>query len=222
MDRLKCLVCLQPVSEPLFLSNYFSPPRIICMECEAAFEQLQGQRCPHCHRLLVDEKTCSDCRFMHQYFKPLDRIQILYDYNDFMKEVIHAYKGRGDIKLARVFAYLLRGHLSYMKSFDAVIALPTSDEKLKQRGFSQMEEILSHLPVPCSRCLTMSSRLKQSELTKKERLKQVNPFAVSRPVDGRILLIDDIYTTGLTVHHAAEVLRAQGVHTVEVLTFARP
>ncbi|ULG74791.1 ComF family protein [Macrococcus brunensis] len=159
---------------------------------------------------------------MHQYFQPLDRIQVLYDYNDFMKEVIHSYKGRGDIKLAQIFAYLLRGHVSYMKSFDAVIALPTSAEKLKTHGFSQMEEILSHLPVTLCHSLTMASRIKQSELTKKERLKQVNPFTVSSQIHGRVLLIDDIYTTGLTVHHAAEILRSQGVHTVEVLALARP
>jgi len=159
---------------------------------------------------------------MHQYFKPLDRIQVLYDYNDFMKEVIHLYKGRGDIKLAQLFAYLLNGYIPYIKTFDVVIALPTSEEKLKIRGFSQIEEVLSYLPVTASRCLSMASRVKQSELTKKERLKQINPFTVCGEVKGRVLLIDDIYTTGLTVHHAAEVLRSQGVHTVEVLAFARP
>ncbi|GGB00265.1 ComF family protein [Macrococcus hajekii] len=223
MAGMKCLICFQKISEAMYLSNYFSRPPIICAECEGSFEKLTGRRCPHCRRQLgEDEVTCTDCTYMHQHVQPLDRIHILYHYNHFMKELIHCYKGRGDIKLAEVFAYKLLQEKALLKKFDAIIPLPTSQDKLMTRGFSQIEKIMDISGLSYNQVLTMQPRPKQSELTRKERLQQSNPFEVISPVAGHILLIDDIYTTGLTVHRAAEVLRREKVVTIEVLAFARP
>jgi predicted amidophosphoribosyltransferase len=46
-------------------------------------------------------------------------------------------------------------------------------------------------------------------------------FAAASPVRGRLLLVDDVYTTGATVNAAASMLRRAGARRVEVVTFAR-
>lgn len=159
---------------------------------------------------------------MHRHFTPLDTIHVLYDYNDFMKELIHCYKGRGDVRLAAVFAELLRAQHKTIASYDCIIPLPTSEDKLNSRGFSQIEAILEESRYSFCQPLKMAGRTKQSMLTKRERLQQENPFTVIAPVEGRVLIVDDIYTTGLTVHRAAEVLRHENVSAIGVLAFARP
>ncbi|WP_411814941.1 ComF family protein [Mammaliicoccus sciuri] len=67
-------------------------------------------------------------------------------------------------------------------------------------------------------------RQKQSELTKLERSSQHNPFKINKDIDfenKRILLVDDIYTTGLTMHRLAELLFIRKIRKIDALTFAR-
>ena len=67
-------------------------------------------------------------------------------------------------------------------------------------------------------------RQKQSELTKIKRSFQHNPFKINKDIDfenKRILLIDDIYTTGLTIHRLAELLFIRKIRKIDALTFAR-
>ncbi|MDN8763598.1 phosphoribosyltransferase family protein, partial [Staphylococcus aureus] len=65
-------------------------------------------------------------------------------------------------------------------------------------------------------------RKKQSELTKIERSSQHNPFKINKDIDfenKRILLVDDIYTTGLTMHRLAELLFIRKIRKIDALTF---
>ncbi|UTI88585.1 hypothetical protein NIT62_07415 [Mammaliicoccus sciuri] len=67
-------------------------------------------------------------------------------------------------------------------------------------------------------------RQKQSELTKLERSSQHNPFKINKDIDfenKRILLVDGIYTTGLTMHRLAELLFIRKIRKIDALTFAR-
>ena len=71
----------------------------------------------------------------------------------------------------------------------------------------------------------MSNRPKQSHLTKKERLADENPFIIDTELDlndKEILLVDDIYTTGLTIHRAGVnyMLKYQKIQSVCVCTIA--
>ncbi len=151
---------------------------------------------------------------------PLNQHICLYDYDDWTKELIAKYKFHRDIVLAEVFAELLKPHMKQM-DYDMLIPMPSSPEKIRQRGFDHITEIIRVTGLPFHMPLKTKHRIKQAGLTKAERLKEGNPFYVEGETGQNILLVDDIYTTGLTVHRAAETLRKENVSKVSVLTFAR-
>ena len=69
----------------------------------------------------------------------------------------------------------------------------------------------------------IGSGKKQSEKTRQERLQLKQPFKVKENVGvpKKVLLVDDVYTTGATIHLAAKVLKETGVEEVESLTLFR-
>ncbi|WP_165981043.1 ComF family protein [Macrococcus lamae] len=157
---------------------------------------------------------------MKELFLPLDDIICLYDYDDWTRQLIYKYKFRKDIVLAEVFARFFKPHIKRL-DYDMVIPLPSSSEKIHERGFDHMAEVVKRTGITFQTPLKTKHRAKQAGLTKVERLKDSNPFYIEGEIAKRVLLIDDIYTTGLTVHRAAEVLRNENVTEVKVLTFAR-
>lgn len=219
MDRRRCLICSSWFQEAITLRNYFSRRALICPKCSIHFVLSDVRRCPHCRKkLAVDEEACLDCEFIKQRFVPVDCIHCLYDYNDVVRSTIHQYKFHKDIVLAELFAGQLERHP--MTHIDAVVPMPTSEERLHERGFDTINEIVRHTKLNICSCLKTQARKKQAELTKSERLKEDNPFFLEGTPPQKILIVDDIYTTGLTVHRAAEVLRKHSEY-IEVLTFAR-
>jgi ComF family protein len=116
------------------------------------------------------------------------------------------------------------------QNFDVVMAMPMHWRKQWERGFNQAE-LLAH-PVARRYGLKLSNNLRRkcytkaqaglSELERRENLK--GSFSVRRPeqIEGkRILLIDDVFTTGATLRAAAAALKSAGAARVSALTLAR-
>ncbi len=112
-------------------------------------------------------------------------------------------------------------------AFDAVTYVPMRKKEYKQRGFNQSmllaREVASLLGLPCRNLLkkTFDTR-PQKELSANERIGNVlGVFDVTEKVeDQRILLIDDVITTGSTLHECAKMLKIAGAATVTALVFA--
>lgn len=103
-------------------------------------------------------------------------------------------------------------------SFDLVTWAPTSRQRAGARGFDQAELIARHvareLGVPCRRLLYREHGSPQSGRSRSERLDGPS-FRARRPHRPvRVLVVDDVVTTGATLHAAAASLRAAGVHDV--------
>jgi ComF family protein len=114
---------------------------------------------------------------------------------------------------------------------DVVIPVPLHTSRLREREFNQSlllaDQVATHLHLPLSftnLVRTVSSE-PQSTLSRKERIKNLRQaFTVRQPqslAQKRILLIDDVFTTGTTVNECAKVLRNAGAEAVFVLTLAR-
>ncbi|MCM2675702.1 ComF family protein [Alkalicoccobacillus plakortidis] len=143
-----------------------------------------------------------------------------------MKEWFAQFKFNGDAVAARYFSSIL--YKQYQRHYQeyTVAAIPLSERSLEEREFNQVE-----LLIESWRCNTMTlgriDREKQSKKSRNDRilLVQDSPFYVEEIAEkdllNKVVLIDDIYTTGTTVRQAAKTLKKAGAQTVASLTVAR-
>jgi competence protein ComFC len=147
----------------------------------------------------------------------------LYEYNDFAKELIARFKFRGDYILAKMFTHDIQTAIKFVR-FDHVTAIPLSDSRLKERGFNQAEALAWEAGLQPIELLTRLHTEKQSKKSRIDRIHLSNVFQVEPDtvLSGKtILIIDDIYTTGSTLRHAAKLLKNAGANKIFSLTLAR-
>ncbi|NEU30264.1 ComF family protein [bacterium LRH843] len=207
----------------------------LCFECESQLQEISGRRCDGCSRSLeklakqhVHGDRCGDCVRWNENEATNDLLEkniSLYSYNPFLKEWLATYKFRGDAIIAQFFSQKLSS--VYKKEFSGYIPveIPLSKERLYARGFNQSALLLQGWAKEAG-LLTRQVGEKQSKRNRKERIAQVtnNPFKVHPGMDvagKKIVLVDDIYTTGTTVRQVAKVLKEQGATSVASMTVAR-
>ncbi|MDQ0244762.1 competence protein ComFC [Bacillus fengqiuensis] len=232
-----CLLCDQVLNERLTWTILLFPQEksVLCERCEEKFQWIHGDICEGCGREMegLEERyregeRCLDCVKWEENMEwkgLLKQNRSLYIYNDWMKEVMALYKFRGDHQLAKVFQRKWqKAYRMYYKSYEIIVPIPLSNERLYERGFNQSVVLAEMLQKPVHDLLARHHHEKQSKKTKKERLETEQVFFLKGDVDlhgKRVLLIDDIYTTGTTLRHAAKVLKEAGAKVVSSLTLAR-
>ncbi|MCA1019162.1 ComF family protein [Bacillus altitudinis] len=201
----------------------------LCVACKNHLMKIQGPTCPKCGRAQSNDQLCQDCS---RWNKRWDFAEILvmnrsvYAYNDFMKDILARFKFRGDTALADLFKKDVQS--AFKRSFSikepVLVPIPLSKERLKERGFNQSMMLASMIGGPILEPLIKVHQSKQSKKRKNERLHQQNLFQLrqSNPIVLKdVVLIDDIYTTGATVYHAAKILKEAGAKSVSSFTLIR-
>ncbi len=120
---------------------------------------------------------------------------------------------------------------SILKSYDTIIPVPISKKRRKERGYNQSEliakEIAKNLGIEYNTdCLfKVKNIVEQSKLNKEERQKNIQGVyelhKQNRLQNKKILLIDDIYTTGSTVNECCKILKQASPKQIEVFTLAK-
>ena len=219
-----CLGCGEPLPASATLG--------LCRACRGKLVRLDLARCPICWRPNLGAATagaaCASCRTAAP---SCDRLLAAWSYQEPLASVLLAFKfGRLDYlgsALARAIAELLRETLS---TCDLVVPVPLHWRRRLARGYNQAERIARPLAARLQIPLRTALRRRrptpaQSQLDRAERLRNLaDAFAVWRPgaVAGRrILLVDDVVTTGATVEAAAASLRAAGAAEIHAVAAAR-
>ena len=200
----------------------------ICMQCGTMFRSRNGE-----------DHTCEDCARLPKRFG-VARASGVYA-GSFM-EMIHAFKYRGRIQLAKPLGRLLLATLLQywtQEAIDLILPVPLHRKRLKERGFNQAFLLISNwsdlavslgsgvFSVPIDPLVLTRHRptRPQTGLGRRERMANIgNAFSVrdaDRIAGKRILVVDDVYTTGATVNECADVLLRRGAQRVDVLTLAR-
>ncbi|TDR52368.1 competence protein ComFC [Listeria rocourtiae] len=198
----------------------------ICSTCESRLDMVYGVTCEGCGRPMDSFEQvviCADCQKWEMGANNLQKNIACYTYNEFAKELMTLYKYRGDYAIAGVFSEQLQKQWGLVKK-DVTIPLPISPERRKERGFNQTEGLLRLAGIPFEITLRREHTEKQSKKTRKERMGQEQFFFVENKehIDSKeILLVDDIYTTGTTIHLAADALMEAGAKSVFSLTIFR-
>lgn len=140
----------------------------------------------------------------------------IYKYQDIIRNLLLNYKFNDASYLANSFAYLIKNNkkiYSILKSYDIIIPVPLHKKRMNERGYNQTELIAKKLEIPIeTKCLIKTKNIKpQSTKTAKQRQIDIkNVFAiqnVDKIKNKKILLLDDIYTTGSTANECIKTLR---------------
>ena len=143
-----------------------------------------------------------------------------------MRRIVAAWKERGLRRLAESAAAVVVERLP-APAAALVTFVPADGDRRLQRGHHPAarlgEALAASWELPCEpRLLRTQSSIRQRGLTLVERRRNVaGAFRAEAGVEGSVLLVDDVYTSGATASAAASALRAAGARRVEVVTFAR-
>jgi ComF family protein len=165
---------------------------------------------------------------------PFDRLRSAAVHHGVIRDLVHGLKYRDRIDLAPMMAgWMLRASDGTVAACDALIPVPLHRTRLFSRKFNQAAELARHLaqlsgkPLLPATLVRIKRTSQQVGLGARARQDNVRgAFAIARHRDNdvfgrRIVLIDDVYTTGATVAAAARALKKAGAADVTVLTFAR-
>ncbi|MBP2256787.1 ComF family protein [Virgibacillus alimentarius] len=202
--------------------------KTLCNQCENALKVIDGNRCKKCSCQLKEKQyICSDCMQWEQRFKqdPLKFNYSIFNYNERMQDMVTRWKYRGDYHLScafeQIFIETFKNTFAFLSKKVCVISIPLSSERILERGFNQAKVLADYLIPKREEFITRVYSEKQSKKTRKERLATKNPFFLTKKVNKPVILVDDIYTTGRTLRHAAELLLENGCPAVYAYTLIR-
>ncbi|URM33441.1 ComF family protein [Cytobacillus firmus] len=231
---INCLICHEEILSTVSWSTLWSRPKEnhLCQVCTDKLPFIKGEACNKCSRPFStldpqfrQDDTCTDCvRWNHdpEWSGILDKNHSIFTYDDFLKETLARYKFRGDYVLARAFTPFIKEKLKNL-NFDCLVPIPLSPERLYERGFNQSAALIREAGFTPKDLL---QRIHSEKQSKKSRLERIHHHQVFEPLNINIenkviLLMDDIYTTGSTLYHAAKVLKNGGAASVFSITLAR-
>lgn len=233
-----CLWCDQHFHESVSWRGLFGikEQEMLCEKCRQSLTIISGEICRLCGRMIeltlseyIDGDVCVDCvrweedaNWGNHQFKN----RSLYIYDEPMKEFIARFKFRGDALLIEAIKVGWKLLWKELYTEELIVPIPLSKERSYERGFNQSLLLAQLLTSEVHDVLTRPYHLeKQSKKTRSERVHSMsNIFQLKEGHDvigKKIVLIDDIYTTGTTVRNAAKTLYEQGAARVTSLTLAR-
>ncbi len=206
----------------------------VCPACLSLPKPLEAEFfCKACRTPFVDDYPLDEndlCTVCRESLVNFDTAYSFGSYEGPLRKLIHLFKYAKVESLAGPLGRFLIQALPLDQNFDLVMAMPMHWRKQWERGFNQAE-LLAH-PVARRYGLKLSNNLRRkrytkaqaglSELERRENLK--GSFSVRRreKIEGkRILLVDDVFTTGATLRAAAATLKAAGAARVSALALAR-
>lgn len=198
---------------------------LLCPGCVEDLPLQDASCCPRCAEPITHGACCGHCLREPPHF---DATTALYRYDFPLDRLIHALKYGGQLALAAWFGERLTTALRG-RSFDLLLPMPLHPERLQTRGFNQAAEIARTigrhlaLPVALEACQRSRPTCSQAQLPLQDRRANVRgAFQCAADLSGkRILVIDDVMTSGATLSECARTLKLHGAAHVEAAVVAR-
>ena len=220
---MKCLLCGQTMKTVLTFSSLLllrNDDSCLCSDCDSTFERIGEEHCSNCMKIGLSTK-CQDCQFWcKEGVKVYHRA--IFTYNQAMKDFFSRYKFDGDFLLRKVFSSFLSEELKKYKEYQFVV-IPLSKERYADRGFNQVEGLVEAAGFKYLDLLDKREERANSSKSRSERLATELPFFIKSGVTipKKILLIDDIYTTGTTINRVKKLLEDSGAEDVKTFSLVR-
>lgn len=197
----------------------------------------QDYLCKKCQKILESQaKFAIDKN--QDYNQNFNKHLYIFKYEGIIRNMIINYKFNEKSYLYKTFVnFLLKNKKFFkiLKSYDKIIPVPISKKRMKQRGYNQSKLIANELSKKLGIDLDLNSLLKvkdiieQSKLDGRKREENIknayslSTYAISKNTleNKKIILIDDVFTTGSTVEECAKTLKNANPKKIDVLTIAK-
>jgi ComF family protein len=205
-----------------------------CMQCRKKLTYITEPRCKKCSKPIEQEEKeyCSDCEQMNFHFVKGYAVWL---YDSVMKRSIADFKYHGRKEYAKFYVQemvQIYGETLKRLRLDAIVPVPVHASKYLERGYNQADILArmlgKELAIPVlSRLLIRNKKtLPQKQLSDKERLRNlIQAFSLDKSVSAayhktlnRVLLVDDIFTTGSTIEACTNVFMAHGIDHIYFIT----
>jgi len=223
--------------------TYFFPE--LCIICDSVRHPDEKWFCATCIAKLKENSCGRDacrcglnrnirsCTCTVAWDFPFESIISIFDYNDHTQSLIRNIKYNGKRALAADLAGYHPGLSSLQSRYDIVVPVPLHWTRLRKRGYNQAEwfakgvSSMTKIPVVGDAVCRVKSTGTQTKLDKSERNNNIrDAFALRKRAESlvagkRVLLVDDVITTGATIAECAKVIIAAGCESVTVMSIAR-
>ncbi len=208
----------------------------LCEDCASLIEILESQYCPFCSHpgIVLDGKTCASCRKNN---KLAGLFCVASFENKVARNLIYQFKYEPHLAkyLAQPLSSLIITHLNLLNKNALpeflLVPIPLHKKKLKRRGFNQALELAKHLAIALG-CeseenvlVKNKETLPQMEMPKEKRFLNISGAFECRDTEKikgkKIMLVDDVFTTGATMEECATQLLKAGAKEVWGVVIAR-
>ena len=213
------------LAQDCLLCGRGSGSHLLCRSCADELPRLTGPGCPCCALPTPAGERCGRCLSHPPHY---DRTLAVFSYDFPLDKLVQAFKYAHRLALGPFFGHLLAERIGDTPP-DLVIPLPLHSQRLRERGFNQALELARPVaaalqrPIEARCCARVRHTPAQAGLPWKEREKNIrSAFHCTRDLTGqRILLIDDVMTTGASLNECARTLKLHGAQEVTLLVVAR-
>ena len=199
MDNF-CKICFKKIGDNS-LYNFVNKNNLLCEDCFCKFQ----------------------AKFIHFKIGNVKGLSV-YEYSDYLKELIYKFKGCYDYELKDVFLYRYLTYLKLKYHGYYIVYVPSYYIDDERRGFNHVKAIFESLKLKELPILRKKIAHKQSDQTFKGRKNINNVLEIDENAnlkDKKILLVDDIMTTGSTLLTSIELLKSKGAKKIEILVIAK-
>lgn len=207
-----------------FINNVFPP---VCGICGKICADNLCDKCYNNISILQNNK-------INYYNKNLSKLYYLFKYDGIIREKIIDYKFNNKSYLYKTFAEILVRNdtvKEMLNCSDIILSVPIHKKRKLERGYNQCElitkEISEIMKIETDNKIIVKqiNNKVQSTLNKLERLENVkNVYKIvnnEKIINKKVIIFDDIYTTGSTVNEISGILREVGVKSVSIITIAK-
>lgn len=201
----------------------------ICQNCMEKIKALPNELgiCQRCGTFGKSQQSCTNCSDWPQYF--IKNIAVA-PYVGVYKDILWKYKFHNQRWLAPVLANIMFQKLREEKNiYDYIIPVPLHKKKKRQRGFNQAEILARKMTVflglnySHNLLLRIKDTPRQTNLNRAKRQRNMqDAFCIKNASNlkgKKILLVDDVLTTGITLRECAKVLYKQGAKEISGITW---